>query len=70
MTNPKVPRPPVGATKISTSKVPVCPECGYRIDEMGGCNYDCSQDDLEIHERPKRVIWAKWKREDEFLGDD
>jgi len=37
-------RPKIGDVTVSEITINVCSECGYLMDEFGGCDYECPFD--------------------------
>lgn len=61
------PRPSVGDVTIIEKRHNVCRACGYVIDDLDDCAYECDQDGAPLDQR--EYVVAVYKVTSEFLGD-
>ena len=61
-------RPVPGTVTTKTIRIPVCSQCGYRIDDFSLCSGDCGYDDN--HEDPSSYFYAVYEVTDKFIGDE
>jgi hypothetical protein len=65
--NPKPARPQPGTITQGEKRIPVCPRCGYLIDD-GLCDDECPL--FGEPRTAKEIIYAVYKVTNEFLRDE